>query len=119
MEIELDPAVELIDGPNGVRLRGEPEGISATLQRLRVLRDAAEGTTAQLGEWTLIVSEYVPDALPARTISLPGHAWNVAASVLSDAAFGGYAQNPFDFADVGYLNPPPARDIGVEVTNSS
>jgi hypothetical protein len=46
---------------------------------------------------------------------MPGHAWNVAASVLGDAASGEYQQNPFDFGDVGYLTPRPSPDIGVEV----
>jgi len=117
VKIELAPGVELVDAPNGARLRGPAEALSATLQRLSVLHDADEGTTAQLGHWTLLVSDYVPDELPPRTISLPGPAWNIAASVLSDAAFGDYQQNPFDFADVGYLDPPPVRDLGVEATD--
>ena len=118
MEIELAPGVEVVDGPSGARLRGPAESVSATLQRLRILRDADEGTTAQLGSWTLLVSESVPDELPPRTISMPGRAWNIAASVLSDAASGDYEENPFDFARVGYLSPPPRRDLGVEVTEA-
>jgi hypothetical protein len=119
VEIEVAPGVAVVDAPNGARLRGPAEAISATLQRLRVLRDVDEGTTAQLGPWTLLVSDYVPNELPPRTISLPGRAWNIAASVLSDAAFGDYLQNPFDFRDVAYLDPPPIRDLGVEVTDAS
>jgi hypothetical protein len=119
VEIELAAGVDVVDGPNGARLRGEAEALSATLEGLRGLRDAKDGTIAQLGSWTLIVSDYVPDELPPRTISLPGHAGNIAASVLSDAAFGDYQQNPFDFADVAYLDPPPVRDIGVEVIDAS
>jgi len=45
---------------------------------------------------------------------MPGHAWNIAASVLRDVAYGEY-ENPFDFGDVGYLAPRPVVDIGVEI----
>src|SRR3954468_19901410 len=77
VEIEIAPGVAVVDAPNGARLRGPAEAISATLQGPRVLRDADEGTTAQLGPCTLLVSGYLPDELPPRTISLPGHAWNI------------------------------------------
>jgi hypothetical protein len=116
VEIEV-AGVEVVAGPRGVRLRGPAEAIVAAVQGLRGLKDAPEGSTAQLGTWTLVVSEYIPETLSPHTVSMPGHAWNIAASVLSDAALGEY-ENPFDFGDVGYLNPRPDPDIGVEVTDA-
>jgi hypothetical protein len=46
---------------------------------------------------------------------MPGHAWNVAASILRDACYDGPYGNPWDFGWVGYLNPTEEPDIGIEV----
>ena len=55
VDIDIADGVELVAAPRGVRLRGPAHAVVATVQQLRVLRDAAEGTSAQLGEWTLLV----------------------------------------------------------------
>jgi hypothetical protein len=112
--IAISLGVEIVDGPTGVRLRGPAGPVAETLDRLRALKNEHDGYTARLGDWTLIVDDLVSGQLPPRTVSLPGRAWNIAASVLRDAAFGDYT-NPMDFGDVGYLNPRPEVDIGVEI----
>ncbi len=68
-----------------------------------------------MGGWTLAVSDYVPVRPDPLVITMPGHAWNIAASVLSGAVYGEYNENPFDFSRVGYLDPPPHPDIGIEI----
>lgn len=112
--VPLNPGVEVVAGPAGFRLKGPALAVVETLQRLRMLNDKPEGYKTTIGEWTLLVSDYVAESLPERTLSMPGHAWNVAASVLSDVAYGEY-ENPFDFGDVGYLDPRPDPDLGVEI----
>lgn len=114
VEILLSPGVEILNGPRGARLRGPARAVVETVERLRRLQELGEGEQAQLGTWTLVVSDSVPGGLPPATVSMPGHAWNVAASVLRDVAYGEY-DNPLDFGDVGYLEPPPVVDFGVEI----
>jgi hypothetical protein len=117
---DLPEGVSLVEGPNGLRLRGLKHLVADAAERLRVLRDKPDGYRVHLGEWTLAVTEYVPDRPEPRVVAMPGHAWNIAASVLRDAAFGEHEHgNPFDFRDVGYLAPPADPDIGIDVTGDA
>jgi hypothetical protein len=113
--LELPEGVALVDGPRGLRLRGYEHAVSAALQMLRSLRDQPEGYGVTLGAWTLRVSDYAPAEPEPQVVTMPGHAWNIAASVLGGAAYGEYDENPFDFSQVGYLDPPPHPDIGIEI----
>jgi hypothetical protein len=113
--LELPGGVWPVESTLGVRLRGYEHAVVEAAERLRLLKDRAEGFSVRLGGWSLHVSEYVPEVKRPRVVTMPGHAWNIAASVLRDAACGEYRQNPFDFGDVGYLRPRPSPDIGVEV----
>jgi hypothetical protein len=95
-------------------LRGRARAVVEAAEALRDLRDQPEGTIAVVGKWALVVSEFIPDERDARSIVMPGHAWNIAASILRDVGYGDYL-SPFDFGEVGYLNPRPDPDIGVEL----
>ncbi|MFL6098805.1 MAG: hypothetical protein ACJ71T_02500 [Actinomycetales bacterium] len=112
---ELPEGVWAVEYAQGLRLRGYEQAVAEAAERLRVLKDEAEGYSVRLGSWSLQVSEYVPAMRREKIVTMPGHAWNIAASVLRDAAYGEYRQNPFDFGEVGYLRPRPRPDIGVEV----
>ena len=112
---ELPDGVWPVESAQGVRLRGYEHSVAEAAEGLRLLKDGAEGYSVRLGAWSLHVSEYVPELRRERVVTMPGHAWNIAASVLRDAANGKYQQNPFDFGEVGYLRPRPSPDIGVEV----
>jgi hypothetical protein len=117
----LPAGVEIVEGPNGLRLRGLQHLVTEAVQGFRVLREKPEGYTTRIGEWTLIVSDFIPEEPRPRVVSLPAHAWNIAASVLADAANGDYGDNsaPFDFGAAAYLSPPPSPDIGIEVIGNA
>jgi len=111
---DLPEGVEVVAGPRGPRLRGPAAGIAVAVEELRNLRDQSTGYRVRLAEWTLMVDDEVPAQREPLVVTMPGKAWNIAASVLRDVAYGEY-DSPFDFGDVGYLSPPPDPDIGVEV----
>jgi hypothetical protein len=82
------------------------------------LANKPNGYFVRLADWTLVVSDFVPSRRDPRAVVMPGRAWDIAASVLRDAAHGVHEQgNPYDFRDVGYLSPPADPDIGIEVTD--
>src|SRR3954453_3175496 len=56
---------------------------------------ASNASPIQLGTWTLAVSEYIPAVPDPKVVVMPARA-----------------------REVGYLNPPPEPDIGIEVTGS-
>ena len=78
------------------------------------MSDKPTGYRVHLGAWTLAVEDDVPADPDPLVVTMPGKAWNIAASVLRDAANGDY-ESPFGFGDVGYLNPRADPDIGIEV----
>ena len=113
-DLYVAEGVNVVDGPRGVRLRGAADRVAATVEGLRALAMKPEGYRVNLGDWKLCVSEFVPEHRQAREVTMPAHAWNIAASILRDVAYGEYA-NPFDFQDCGYLVPPADPDVGVEI----
>lgn len=116
VRLNIPPEIELIEGPHGLLLRGPALALAVALAELRRLSDLSEGSTLVVGDWSLRVSEDLPQTRERRVISMPGSAWNVAASVLTDAVFRNYGESKaMNFRDVGYLNPPADPDIGVDV----
>lgn len=112
----MPPEIELRDGPFGLRLRGPAQALEVAVIEFRRLKELPEDSLVLLGDWTLQVTERIPDPREPRVVSMPGHAWNIAASVLGDALRGDYGDGKtMDFREVGYLNPPADPDIGVEV----
>jgi len=108
--------VAAVQGPRGLRLVGPGEQIIWTVRQFEEVSKLSQGEFARLEDWILVVSEFVPDSVPARTVVMPASAWRMAAGQLADVAYG-YYPSPLDFSELGYLKPPPVNDVGVEVTD--
>jgi hypothetical protein len=116
----LPSGVEVVNGPNGPRFRGSAQQVVDAVKALRSQKELPRSSLVAVGGWVLQVSDFVYEVtrtdrgFDPQIVSMPGHAWNVAASILRDVAYGEY-DNPWYFGDVGYLNPPIEPDIGVEI----
>jgi hypothetical protein len=107
--------LELTETERGLLLKGPAHVIDDFCRiELRRLASLGHGCGMTCGTWRLMVSDHIVEPPLLRTIAIPAGAWNIAASVLADVAYGEY-DSPFYFGDVGFLQPPPEPDIGVEL----
>lgn len=108
---ELPTGVEAIEGPRGVRLIGEADGLITALLDLQELC-VPEGDIT-LGPWLLTSASEAPEDQDPHLIVYSADAWLLVPCVLIDVPTGGY-HTPFDFEQVHYCRPP-LRDIGVSL----
>jgi hypothetical protein len=119
----LPAGLKVESSPEAIRFRGKAEAIGRLRGEFDKLERSPAGSEVHVAGWIFRVEDtYLPD--PAdNVIRMPWHAWGIAGSVLSDAAYG-YESNPLDFSQVGYIvdiaedgtrTPWPRPDIGVIV----
>ena len=120
----LPDGVSMIELASGVRLRGNAEQLLAVADELRKLERTTGGGSVQVRNWKFVVDDE-PRGVPSpnRTISMPWHAWGIAASKFGEVATS-WQTSPFDFSECGYLvridsdgvsSPAPRPDLGVEL----
>lgn len=117
LQIPVPENVKLKVTSEGLCLVGEASAVAQVVAKFRDLGSMSSGTEVPFADWTLRISEDVPEESLNSTITMPAQAWFVAASVLIGACYGDYT-NPFFLGEVGYLSPPPVPDIGVETVNA-
>ncbi len=99
-----------------VRFVGTKNNLYDFLREFRKLKELKDGSLVKLNSLTLKVSDYVTeDRNKKHWIELPNHVWGVMSSKFYDVLHG-YDENPFDFADCGYMDKSPF-DIGIEITD--
>ena len=116
MQLSLPSSVQIVERSGGIRFRGPASSILALVAELRRLQTAPLLTRYSVAGYVFLVTDSVlPDA--HNIVAMPAQAWGIAASKFAEVATG-REESPFDFADCGYLSPPPLFDVGVELLGS-
>ena len=122
-DFALPDGVSMIEWSSGVRFRGDAQQLLALADELRKLERSTDGDSVRVLDWTFVVDDE-PAALSIdKTISMPWHAWGIAASKFGEVATS-FEDSPFDFSECGYIvridsegvtSPAPRPDLGVEL----